>query len=114
MHGRCIGGHGNRLLLRRTGRRDAAAQSTTNRAGRIHLTAQSRWMPEQGPWPAGPAGSRSISSVRAMKLTDGNSAVSPASMAIAMAMVANGDSGESRDDVLRLLGFNPSGATYHS
>ena len=43
----------------------------------------------------------------AMKLTDGNSAVSPASMAIAMAMVANGDSGESRDDVLRLLGFNP-------
>ncbi len=49
-----------------------------------------------------------------MKLTDGNSAVSPASMAIAMAMVANGDSGESRDDVLRLLGFNPSGATYHS
>ncbi len=28
----------------------------------------------------------------AMKLDDGNSAVSPASMAIAMAMVANGDS----------------------
>ena len=45
----------------------------------------------------------------AMKLTDGNSAVSPASMAIAMAMVANGDSDESRDDVLRLLGFNPVG-----
>ena len=46
----------------------------------------------------------------AMKLKDENSAVSPASMAIAMAMVANGDSGESRDDVLRILGFDPATA----
>lgn len=46
----------------------------------------------------------------AMKLKDENSAVSPASMAIAMAMVANGDSGESRDDVLRVLGFDPATA----
>lgn len=46
----------------------------------------------------------------AMKLDDGNSAVSPASMAIAMAMVANGDSGESRDDVLRVLGLDPATA----
>lgn len=46
----------------------------------------------------------------AMKLKDENSAVSPASMAIAMAMVANGDSGESRDDVLRILGLDPATA----
>lgn len=46
----------------------------------------------------------------AMKLKDENSAVSPASMSIAMAMVANGDSGESRDDVLRVLGFDPATA----
>ena len=46
----------------------------------------------------------------AMRLTEGNSAVSPSSMAIALAMVANGDSGESRDDVLRVLGFDPATA----
>lgn len=46
----------------------------------------------------------------AMRLKDENSAVSPASMAIAMAMVANGDSGESRDDVFHILGLDPATA----
>ena len=43
-----------------------------------------------------------------MNRNEKNSVVSPASIAIALAMTANGDSGVSRDEILTLLGFDPA------